>query len=100
MVMNRISGRSWGALHALLIALLVTAQTGVRIHADKHESGVLRETSCEFCVVASQLGSVCVDNGLAANFQAEGSCLQSESQLSCESVHALSARQRGPPQLF
>jgi len=88
------------ALHALLLTLLVTAQAGVRVHADEHNSGMPQETSCASCIIASQLGSVCVDNSLTEDFRPVGSCVQTESHLLCKSIHTLSARQRGPPESF
>ncbi|MDA0994371.1 MAG: hypothetical protein O3A13_12180 [Proteobacteria bacterium] len=81
----------------LLAAFLVAAQWGALVHASEHEAGVPQNQVCKTCVAASQLGTACVDTSPFVEPGHSRSVVHAESIREFKSLHALTARQRGPP---
>lgn len=81
----------------LLAACLVAAQWGALAHAFEHKAGTPQKQVCATCIAASQLGFACVDTQLTAEPLPSYPVLNTDSTEEIKSLHALTARQRGPP---
>ena len=95
--MDRVGRKHWRVTSALLVVLLMVAQTTAAAHAYAHDPGSLQETACATCVTAGELESACLDSGVVVDVRVFHSCLEAGQQLPVESIPTLSARQRGPP---
>lgn len=81
----------------LLAAILLAAQVGVVLHAAGHEPGVPQTTVCKSCIAADQLAAASIDQQGTTDLDLAGSRLVVTQASDFRSIHALSARQRGPP---
>lgn len=82
----------------LLAAILVLAQWGALVHAFEHDASNKPQSQvCTNCVAASQLGFACVDTPVTAEPLPSCIVLNADSAREIKSLHALVARQRGPP---
>lgn len=98
--MIRVRRRSWLPSNLALVLLLIGAQSGALAHAFKHDLNVLQKKACAICVTVSQLEASCVDVPADTAIERCHSCQTNEHVTSLESLHALAARQRGPPKLL
>lgn len=87
--MNRI-------VSALLISLLIGAQTISLAHASEHEAGLLQD-SCAICVGSGQLSAAATDSGQLHPERFTGQILWSEQQQFPPITFTEIPRQRGPP---
>jgi hypothetical protein len=95
--MRRLLGKSWRPANAVLIVLLLVAQTWAIAHAYDHEPEILQDATCVSCVALNQLGATCVDSGAGHDCAAPGSDRYAVSYVTGESIRTLTCRQRGPP---
>lgn len=95
--MRRLFGKSWRPANAVLIVVLLAAQTGAIAHAYEHEPEILQDATCISCVAVNQLGAACVDSGARNDFTPPVSDHYTVSHVSGESIRTLTCRQRGPP---
>jgi hypothetical protein len=84
----------------LLATILVAAQWGTLVHALDHDIGSPQSTVCTTCVAASQLGFACVDTAVTTDAAPAYQAQHSDFVTRFETIHALVARQRGPPSLL
>ena len=84
-------------IHLLLTAFLVAAQWGALVHALEHDVGTPQNQVCTTCVAASQLVSACVDTSVTMESVSPYFVRNTESTKDIKPIHALVARQRGPP---
>jgi len=90
--------RKTGTLPNLVLAVvLIAAQSVASTHAFEHETGSAQNQVCTTCVAASQLGAATVDTG-AINTATDATHVHVEASVcQFDSIHTLTARQRGPP---
>ena len=88
---------SWLTPNLLLVVLLIGAQSGALAHAFRHQADTLQQQTCAICVTASQLDLSCVDTPAVNDLVRRYSYLAIPQLGALESIHALAARQRGPP---
>ena len=95
--MNAPRKRSRLVHNLLLASFLVAAQWGTLVHALDHDIGSPQSTVCTTCVAASQLGFACVDTLIPTSLAPAYQVQYAEAVTRLETIHALVARQRGPP---
>lgn len=95
--MCRLFGNSWRLANAVLIALLIVAQTGAIAHAYEHEPEILQDATCVSCIALNQLSAACVDSGFRHDCAPPGCDHDTARHVPGESICPLTCRQRGPP---
>ena len=95
--MIRLGFKSETMPGVLLAVLLIAAQSLALAHLIEHEAGALQSQACTTCVAANQLASACVDASSDSEIRPLAAGLRGSAVFAAESVHALVARQRGPP---
>jgi hypothetical protein len=81
----------------LLALLLLGAQSASLAHAYEHEPGTPQNSTCTACIAASQLGAACVDVPATTTPLVSGWSRWALQEIEFNSLHAITARQRGPP---
>jgi len=81
----------------LLALLLLAAQSASLAHAYEHEPGTPQNNTCTTCIAASQLASACVDVPATNTPQVPGWPQWALQEIEFNSLHTITARQRGPP---
>ena len=90
--------RRAGILPAAAMAIfLVAAQAFVAAHALEHDAGNAQKPVCATCVAAGQLAAAAVDSGPAPAGSISAPSLRAAPEYRAAAIHALVARQRGPP---
>jgi hypothetical protein len=92
-----VRGNSWLLPNLLLVVLLIAAQSDALAHTFKRQADTLQPQTCAICVTASQLDLSCVDTPSNTDLVHCHSYQTNEHAIAVESIHALLARQRGPP---
>lgn len=95
--MRRLFVKLWRPANAVLIVLLIAAQTGAIAHAYEHDPGTLQDATCASCVTVNQLSAACVDSGFRHDVEPAGVDHDSATYTPGESIRPLTHRQRGPP---
>lgn len=90
--------RSWLPANLLLLAFLAAAQSGALVHAFEHEAGTPQVQGCAVCVTVVQLDTSSVDALVTMNVEACRAFPAVSRQPIPRLLHALTARQRAPPQ--
>ena len=80
-----------------LAAFLIGAQGAVVLHTFEHDPGTPVGKVCGTCVTASQLAAGGVDMPAGETLEPAGQPFIPTAHRGCESVHAATVRQRGPP---
>lgn len=91
-------GQHFRLASSVLIVLLIAAQTAAVAHAYAHDPGALQDVACASCATASQLSAGCVDSGASHSLLPGNTRPDVQYCLPGESLRALTARQRSPPQ--
>jgi len=90
--------RQASILQSLLLAgLLVAAEAMVSAHALEHDPNNAQNPVCTTCVVASLLGSACVDTTALPDRAQFAAATAADTDCSFHSAQAPAIRQRGPP---
>jgi hypothetical protein len=96
--MFRLHGIFTRRAYLLLALLLLGSQTTALAHAYEHEVGAPASLACSDCLTASQLTSVCVGNPDDTGVPLLDLSLHQRLDPASSPVHAVAARERGPPQ--
>ena len=78
-------------------ALLIVAQGALALHALEHEPGAPLGKVCGTCITASQLAAGGLDADPGSALEPARPVLVPTASQAFDSVHAATARQRGPP---
>ena len=95
--MNAVRERSWLPAKLLLLAMLVTAQSGALAHAFKHDAATPQNPTCATCVTVSQLGASCVDSPAVADLAIVHARPVEPGRVIAVSRCVPVPKQRGPP---
>ena len=77
--------------------LLIVAQGALALHAFEHEAGAPLGKVCGTCITASQLAAGSVDAHSGDALEPARPVLVPTANQDFDTVHAATARQRGPP---
>lgn len=93
--MTRFCNRA--TLNLFLAIILIAAQSLVSAHEFGHDASNSPNPICTTCVVASQLGSACIDSHMHFQIADLDFAAPSTNVTRIRSIHVLAVRQRGPP---
>jgi hypothetical protein len=77
--------------------LLIVAQGALALHAFEHESGAPQGKVCGACITAGQLAAGSMDAHSGESLEPAQHRFVPTTNQGFDSVHAATARQRGPP---
>ena len=95
--MSSVFGKFRQIVSAMLIALLIGAQTISIAHAYEHDPESTQGTACATCVSANQLEAAAVDNGQATAPRGFKTVVSSDHATRNTIVDLYAPRERGPP---
>jgi hypothetical protein len=95
--MSSVFGKFRQIVSAVLIALLICAQTISIAHAYEHDPESTQGTACAVCVSANQLEAAAVDNGQATAPRGFKTVIGNDRATRSAIVDLHAPRGRGPP---